>query len=206
MKSARLANPNEVSDTVVRTKGDVWNAVSDFRRGTGGKNRAFGRATPALNDKDGCRIETEDAIQLRWIEHFSSIEAGTVVEADYIVDTVMQAEVSKASLQVFGRREDLPTARRLFNAVRKTKVHSAPGPDAVGPGIYRHHAAIEWSVTQLFALAIKQSLCLRAPIQNRGGSLFVLWKRAAITIECSNHRSILCANSDGKCIAKGERE
>ena len=206
MKSARLAYLNNVSDTVVRTKGDVWNAVCDFRRGTGSKNRAFGRATPALNDKDGCRIETEDAIKLRWIEQFSSIEAGTVVEADYIVDTVMQAEDSKASLQVYGRLEDLPTARRLFNAVRKTKVHSAPGPDAVGPGIYRHHAAIEWSVTQLFALAIKQSLCLRAPIQNRGGSLFALWKRAAITIECSNHRSILCANSDGKCIAKGECE
>ena len=89
MTSARLAYLNEVSDTVVRTKGDVWNAVSDFRRGTGGKNRAFGRTTPALNDKDGCRIETEDAIKIRWIEHFSFVEAGTVVEADYIVDTVM---------------------------------------------------------------------------------------------------------------------
>ena len=62
MKSARLANLNDVSDNVVRTKGDVWNAVSDFRRGTGGKNRTFGRATPALVDKDGCRIEIEDAI------------------------------------------------------------------------------------------------------------------------------------------------
>ena len=58
-------------------------------------------------------------------------------------------------------------------------------------------AAIEWSVTQLFAMAVKQSLCLRAPIQNRGGFLFALWNSAAVTIECSNHRSILCANTDG---------
>ena len=120
-----------------------------------------------------------------------------MVEADYIVNTVMQAQDSKTCLQVFGRLEDLPTARRLFNEVRKSKVHSAPGPDAVGPGIYRQHAAIEWSVTQLFALAVKQSLCLRAPIQNRGGSLFAFLKKAAITIECSNRCLILCACAEG---------
>ena len=206
IKPARLAYLNDVSDNVVSTRGDVWNDVSDFRSGAGGNNTAFGRATPALVDKGGGRIEIENAIKMKWIEHFSSIQAGNVVTADYIVDIVMQAENCKASLQVYGRLEYLPIARHLFNAVRKTRVHSAPGPDAAGSGIYQHHAAIDWSVTQLFALAVKLSLFLRAPIQNRGGSLFGLWKRVAITIECSNHRSILCANSDGKRIAKCERE
>ena len=48
IKSTRLAYLNDVSDNVVRTKGDVWNAVPDFRRGTGGENKAFGRATVQL--------------------------------------------------------------------------------------------------------------------------------------------------------------
>ena len=36
-------------------------------------------------------------------------------------------------------------------------------------------------------------------------SLFALWKLAVVTIECSNHRLILCANTDGENIAKMER-
>ena len=139
------------------------------------------------------------------MEHSSSIEAGSVVTAEYIVVTVIAAEDLKADLQVLARFGDMPTHRGIFHAIRKSKPHSAPGPDAIGPGIYRHRAAIDWSVSQFFTLSVKQSVCLRAPIQNREGFLFACWKRAAVTIECSNHRSILCANTDGKNIAKMER-
>ena len=128
----------------------MWNAVSDFRKGSGGKNESFGRATPALVDKDGGIIETEEGIQISWVEHISSIEASSVVTAEYIVDTAIAAEVRKADMQIHGRLGDMPTHRCLFQAIRKSKLHSAPGPDAIGPGIYRHHAAIDWSASQLF--------------------------------------------------------
>ena len=93
--AARLTYWNDVFDNVFRTKGDVWNAVVDCRKGSGGKTNMSGRATPALVDKDGKdgnRIETENGIRLRWVEHFASIEAGSVVFAEHIVDTVMAAD------------------------------------------------------------------------------------------------------------------
>ena len=53
LKSARFAYLNDVSDNVVRTKGDVWNVVSDVRRGIGGKNGVCGCAIPVFVDKEG---------------------------------------------------------------------------------------------------------------------------------------------------------
>ena len=42
-------------------------------------------------------------------------------------------------------------------------------------------------------------------VQNQGGALFALWKRAAAIFECDAHRAILLANSGIKNDAKLER-
>ena len=88
---AQLAYLQSTSSEIANCRSDVWAAVSCFRRGTNAKN-AFTKATPALVDTFGARIETAEGIKLRWIEHFASIEAGDVVPVDYVVDAVLAAE------------------------------------------------------------------------------------------------------------------
>jgi hypothetical protein len=174
--AAQLAYLQSTSSEIANCRSDVGAAVSCFRRGTNAKN-AFTKVTPALVDKFGARIETADGFQLRWIEHFASIEAGDIVPADYIVDAVIAAEAQKSSIVIDGTLAHLPRCTGMFQAIRKSKPHAAPGPDLIGPGIWRHQKAIGWAANQLQALALKQSLTLKAPIQNRGGSLFALWKK-----------------------------
>ena len=131
--------------------------------------------------------------------------AAWVASAQEIIDAVITAENNKAGLTIVGKLVDMPSRVRLFQGIRKSKPHAAPGPDLIGPGIYRHQKAIAWSVEQQFALATKQALTLRAPLQSRGGALFALWKKSSLLAECMSHRAILCANTDGKNIAKMER-
>ena len=99
----------------------------------------------------------------------------------------------------------LPTLGGIGKAIAGTKPRSAPGPDGVGPGIYRSQKASTWSSVQLHALVVKQTCTLRSPLQSRGGGLFSLWKRSATALECKNHRAILLGNSDSKVVAKAER-
>ena len=90
----------------------------------------FGRAAPALVDKDGNRIETEEGITIRWVENCSSIEAGSVFTAEHIVDTVIDAESRKAELLVIGRLVDMAKHQGFFpghqNQSRIQHLHRVP--------------------------------------------------------------------------------
>jgi len=101
-----------------------------------------------LKDRDGNRIETPEGINRRWVEHFSGIEAGKNASAQDIIDAVITAENRKAGLTIVGKLVEMPSRVRLFQGIRKSKPHAAPGPDLIGPGIYRHQNAIAWSVEQ----------------------------------------------------------
>ena len=96
----------------------------------------------------------------------------------------------------------------MFQAIRKSKPHAAPGPDLIGPGIWRHQKAIGWAANQLQALALKQSLTLKAPIQNRGGSLCAFWntkRQARCLIAQATGPSSAPIPMEQKNVAKCER-
>lgn len=74
----------------------------------------------------------------------------------------------------WGTFGQLPTLAGYHRAIAGAKPFSAPGPGGIGLGVYRHPQATSWAISQYFHLGMKQRLCFRARIQNRGGGLFVL--------------------------------
>ena len=173
--------------------------------GPAGSTQPFDVPTPALLDKDGATLDTMPAIKERWVSHFAGVEGGVPTTATGIVDRIIFAEQSRAGVSYDGDFTCLPTLGGIGKAIAGTKPRSAPGPDGVGPGIYRAQKASTWSSVQLHALAVKPTCTLRSPLQSRGGGLFSLWKRSATALECKNHRAILLGNSDSKVVAKAER-
>ena len=83
-------------------------------------------------------------------------------------------------LFIHGDFGQLPTLAGYQRAIASSNPYFAPGPDGIGPGVHRQAHAISLAVSQHFALGIKQRLCLRAPIQNRGGALFAIWKISSV--------------------------
>ena len=168
----------------------------------GKRVQQFSRATAALNDKEGKIIHDSLGISNRWVEHFSEVEGGHVLTADQVVQRVLEAEANKSHITVLGQLRELPSFRRLRDAIGTSCASSACGPDGVGNTIYRDLRSIQWAVRQHWGLSFKTSMHLSSLIQSRGGELFSMWKRAAEIRNCKSHRTILLANNDDKNVSK----
>ena len=93
-----------------------------------------------------------------------------------IAERVALAENVKTGLHVVGSLADLPRFDRIRTALWAARTSAAPGPDRVAHLVYSDPRSAQWGTKQVWALAVKQTVTLVAPIQSRGGGLFALWE------------------------------
>ena len=183
---------------------DWWDKLEPCRIGTKGKNvPQYFKPISELVDELGMPFATATKAADGWVKSFAAIEGGTVTSASQIVDIILREAATNLADQFSGPITELVSRRQVEEASRKTKTGSAPGPDGITVDFLQLMRT--WSVIQLTILFAKSPLYIQAPMQYKGGSLFVLYKGKGIHVDMEMYRSILLADVIGKVSARAHR-
>ena len=113
-----------------------------------------------------------------WVKSFAAIEGGTVTSVSQIVDIILREAATRLADQISGPITDVVSRRQVEEALRKTQTGYAPGPDGITVDFYQLMRT--WFVIQLTIFFAKTSLHIQAPIQYKGGSLFLPCAEATV--------------------------
>ena len=116
---------------------------------------------------------------------FLAIEGGTVTRAAQIVEIVLQEAAINLAHQYSGPITDIISRRQVEEALRKTKTDFAPGPDGITIDLLQLMRT--WPVVQLIIFFTNTSLYVQAPIQYKGGSVFLLYKGKGAHIDMDKY-------------------
>ena len=161
--------------------------ISNRRINTKGKKvPQYFKPIPELIHEFGLLFPTARHAANGWVQAFAKIEGGDHSASFYK-----------------GPLTDLVSRRQVEEALRKTKVGSAPGPDGVTVDFSQMMKT--WSAIQLTTLFGKSALYVQAPTQYKGGALFELYKGKASHMDMDMCRSIPLVDVIGKVSARDHR-
>ena len=142
---------------------------------------------------DGSIAATPQQATERWRRHFASMEGGSVVTRQALLQ-----QVSEPSEQVSMDLQQIPSLFELEKQLRASRTQRAMGPDNI-PGELLHFAP-QYLAHALWPLYIKQSLTISEAIQYKGGRLVSAYKRRGDYKDCNSHRALLVSSSLGKAM------
>ena len=125
----------------------------------------------------------------QWISHFSSLEAGYVVEPEEHLDQCdSRQKLALASRIPISSIDELPSIVEVEKVLRGTQPGKAPGPDNLLPG-YLH-----WASPQL-ASAVHMLYCqvyiqAAEPYPFKGGTMVPIWKKQSPYV-ANNYRGVV---------------
>ena len=169
----------EAADTLQNQR-DLWREV----------RRYMPKAQAKKKNQDPKKIsQLED----KWSPHICKTEAGTEMALQDIYANCIQRQngAQKSSIDI----GDLPTLLETEVALRKAKTNKASGPDGISAD-WLHHFAHELAPVS-WQLLFKTQLWCTEPIQHKGGSLCMLYKKGQIYNPASC-RAIMLMSTLGK--------
>ena len=160
--------------------------------------RSSFRPLPRVDLLDGTAAPDMEARHSRWLQHFSSQEAGVEVTLAEYVDQVSQ---QRAHCPKEGFVFDLtcvPTLPQVEQLILNMAKGKAAGPDAVTIELLQLDTSL--SARSLLPLYVKSSLSIHEPVHFKGGHLITLAKRAGESFQCDAFRSVLISSIPGKLL------
>ncbi|CAE7582633.1 unnamed protein product [Symbiodinium sp. CCMP2592] len=167
----------------------------------GAKCRKPFKPMPHLLDSNGRPAGTRADRDQVWLEHFGKQEYGRVIPVDRFLTMTPESLVVDAELEWCSHH--LPSLREVEDVLRGLPRHKAAGLDAVPAELLRASPGPMSRV--LHPLYTKSMLCLRQPLQWRGGLLFEAWKQSGSQKDAASYRSLYVASVVGKAYHKLQR-
>ncbi|CAE7309490.1 unnamed protein product [Symbiodinium sp. CCMP2592] len=202
-KGIRQAKATCLKTLVLRNgarSADILSAAKKAGIGGAKVKKPF-RPMPHLLKADGTSAANrQDRDEVR-LDHFGQQECGHTVAVDKFLLQPPQPLLLDAELD--WRSEHVPSAGALEAILRSMPRHKAAGLDSVPGELLR--AAPGPMSQALHPLMVKSMLCLRQPLQWRGGILFEAWKHHGSQRDASSYRSLYVASVVGKAYHKLQR-
>ena len=153
-----------------------------------------GKPLPLLFDEAGEPISSREALDVRWLQHFGRMEAGTTVSLQQFALAV-QRSCPPANIAI--DLAVLPTFQEVERQFQQVKRGTAPGLDGLPPELFK--AAPQILAKLFHPLMVKASLNIAQPVQWRGGVLFEAYKNSGSPTLAENYRSLFVSSVPGKC-------
>ncbi|CAE7247029.1 unnamed protein product [Symbiodinium sp. CCMP2592] len=176
--------------------------VQRLRTLTGGPKRKQRDRSPlpAVERADGTLAATHEEAKQCWLEHFSSIEAGSLSSPTELVRACISRQQAKDIEDYHVSHGDAPTLGHLEWALRDTSTDRAYGLDGL-PGELLHFCA-PLLAKPIYQLQLKSLLTLAEPVQHKGGILHCVYKHKGSRQLCSSYRGILVSSVVSKSLHK----
>lgn len=156
--------------------------------GVCGKKKVFApRPLTAMVDANGDPIESPEALDNLWFQHFAAMEDG--VETDGTQLLTMCEEQQCARTTVVPELHQVPTLLDIEGAFRANKYGKASYHDDVPSDLCHRYPQV--LARSYHHLALKQSLCVREPITYKGGVLVHAFKGRGSAAVCDNYRALM---------------
>ena len=153
---------------------------------------------PFVMDESGNPCADPIAARERWIRFFMQMEAGKRMDATEQRERWIQTLQNLKADQIDVAIQEVPTLTELEQAMRRTRIGKATGPDHLPAELFHYFPAA--IAKQSFSLLLKTALQGQEPLLHKGGWLFPLWKGKGDRGVCDSYRSILISSHLGKCI------
>ena len=160
------------------------------------RHRRGTSALPVVELEDGSVAGDHAQAQARWVRHFSSLEDGGPTTPSALINACRARQADRDLSDLSLDHKVVPTRALLEDCLRRSPTGKAQGNDQI-PADLLHLQANSLSLP-LFQVALKASFRLAEPIQWKGGSLFVIWKRKGSMSQCESFRGILVSSATGK--------
>ena len=141
-------------------------------------------------DKQGRLITSKAEQDKRWAEHFQEVLNQP--------EPALAAKVESRGLKVNISLET-PTLREIEEAIKTLKNGKAPGPDMLGPEMFK--ADSKYSANTLMRLFESIWRCKKVPADWKKGIIVKIPKKGKRT-DCNNWRGITLLSVPGKILAK----
>ena len=168
------------------------------------KSKSPGCCRPLQRVKklDGTYSSSREEFDARWIQHFSSMEAGEVMTPEAFIQNHLDKNCDRA-MPAKWEADNLPQLSWIERAVQQLRRNKTPGPDALVNEVWK--ASPSHTALTLLPLLWKYSLRLTEPVTAKGGQIIPVYKHKGATDECGNHRGIMLMNSMGKLMRAAHR-
>ena len=175
----------------------ILHELKPFIGSSNAKKRGI-QPLPFVRDENGLPCADPCEARERWIRFFMQMEAGKRMDAieqrSRWIQTLGQIGVEQMDVAI----QEVPTLTELEQAMRRTRVGKATGPDQLPAELFHYFPAAV--AKQSFSLLLKTALQGHEPLLHKGGWLFPLWKGKGDKGACESFRSILISSHLGKSI------
>jgi hypothetical protein len=138
-------------------------------------------------DKNGTLIGDKEDMKRRWVEYFSQLLNGQIVNRDVLSGELMPVEVASREDEGLELRTQAPTLEEVNGAIVGLKNNKAPGMDGIqaelikkgGSALSRHIHQLIADVWEKEVMPYEWSMGIICPVHKKGDKT-----------ECSNYRGI----------------
>ena len=145
---------------------------------------------PKFREKKGPSPLLLDALDSQWLQHFASLEAGSICDSSVMIDKCLDRQECRDRGGPLAL-QDLPTLIDVEKVLRKFAPRKAAGPDGLSPDLFRLAAAslAPW----IHDLYTKATAWQMEPLQGKGGKMIPIMKRGDV-LQAASYRGIMVLN------------
>ena len=191
-----------VSDLAVAGPAEVYPAFHKLVKPKKFRRKGM-EPLPQLRQRDGTLCPTPEAVRDRWLEHFSSLEGGSVQSPTALVQDCISRQSRRCHSMLISSSE-LPSLVDMVDAFKAVQGGRASGPDLIPPEIWRlfsfELATCWWPV------ALKAFCQGCEPAGLKGGMQCRLQKPTGDRTLCASSRAILLQPAVAKAFHRATRK
>ena len=158
---------------------------------------------PQIEKLDGGLTTSTEEYADRWVQHFSDIESGHLIEPSQYFTSAAALQATQCYPTTWCP-EDLPKLNDLERAIRRSGWRKATGPDGIPNEVFKANPSL--AARLLFPMACKFAIRLQEPLQYKGGQIIALSKGRGSAKQCTSFRGILLLSTAGKLIRASLRQ